>query len=142
MSQDSLALVRRWFDEVWNQRKSETIHEVFGPGCIARGGDGIERGADEFVTFQQAFLGAFPDLQLSLDNMTADSTGEWVAARWTARGTHQGDSLGIPASGRPICLCGISLVRIQNGRFVAGFDNYDQQDLLAQLQPQSKSAGS
>ena len=141
MSVDAIALTRRWMDEVWNLKRTDTIAELFAPGCVARGGDGVDRGRDEWVAFHQAFVDTFPDLRLEIDNITSDSTGEWVAARWTVTGTHQGDALGIPASGRPVSMSGISLLRIQNGQFVAGFDNDDQQALLAQLQPQAKAAG-
>ena len=141
MAVDSIALTRRWMHEVWNEKRTETIAELFCRTCVHRGGDGVDRGLEEWMAFHQSFVGAFPDLHLEIDNITSDSTGEWVATRWTVTGTHQGDTLGIPASGQPVTMTGISLVRIQNGQFVAGFDSYDQQALLAQLQPQVKAVG-
>jgi predicted ester cyclase len=91
--------------------------------------------------FHQAFTGAFPDLYLEVENITSDSTGEWLAVGWTATGTHQGDTLGIPATGQKMSMSGLSLVRVRNGQFIAGYDAYDQEAMLAQLQPQAKAAG-
>lgn len=135
MSSKAIALTRKWFEEVWNQKNTAAIHELMAPDCVACGGDGIKRGPKEFVLFQQQFLGAFPDLRLEIDNIVSHDSGEWVALRWTATGTHQGDHLGIPASGRSMSMSGISLVRIRDERFVEGCDAYDQAAMMAQLQP-------
>jgi steroid delta-isomerase-like uncharacterized protein len=121
---------------VWNEKRTDTITELFCPGCIAVGGDGVTRGLDEWRAFHQSFVGAFPDLHLDVENITADGTGEWVAVRWTATGTHLGDTLGIPHTGRKMSMNGLSLVRIRDGQFIAGYDAYDQEAMLAQLQPQ------
>ena len=58
----------------------------------------------------------FPDLTLSCDDIVP--SGDKVAVRWTATGTHEGDQLGVPATHRKVTLSGIDIVRIANGRIV------------------------
>lgn len=131
MAQDSTQIVRRWFDEVWNRGRLESIHELMAADAVGVGQAGPEvviRGPQEFQVFVEKLRGAFPDIKVTIDD--AFASGENVAARWTATMTHRGDHLGIPASGKPVRITGISLVRIVNGKIVAGWDNWDQMTMM------------
>ena len=66
MSHDNTALARRWFEEVWNQRRTETIDEVLTPDSVCQSTGGLLRGQDEFRN--RAYLpltSAFPDFVAS-----------------------------------------------------------------------------
>jgi len=144
--EDNIQLLTRWFEEVWNQGKLETVHELLSPDAIAIGqaGSGVElRGPKDFVPLVERIRSAFPDIKVEVeDTFGADDK---VVLRWSASMTHRGDSLGIAASGKSVRLTGITIVEIVNGKIVAGWDNWDQLGMLEQIgaytTPQSIALG-
>jgi predicted ester cyclase len=56
-----------------------------------------------------------------------------VASRWTARGTHRGELMGIAPTGKQVTVTGINIERIANGKLVEGWSNYDTLGMLQQL---------
>jgi steroid delta-isomerase-like uncharacterized protein len=74
---------------------------------------------------------AYPDLQITVDEQIAE--GDGVATRWTARGTHNGDLMGIAPTGKQITVSGIIIHRIQNGKIVEGRVSWDSLGMLQQL---------
>ena len=127
MSEENKALVRRWFEEVWNQGRSDAIDEMFAADGIAHGlsDDACKplKGPDDFKPFHQTFRGAFPDIEVVVEDMIAE--GDLVAARCSVRGKHTGDHLGIAASNAPVQFTGMSMVRIKDGKIVEGWNNFD-----------------
>ncbi len=134
MSEQNTSLIRRWFDEVWNQGRLGTIHELMAPDAIGigQGGAGAAiHGPAEFQTFVERLRAAFPDISVTVEDVFA--AGDKVAARWSATMTHQGNEMGIPASGKRVRVTGISMVRIANGQIVAGWDNWDELGMMRQI---------
>jgi predicted ester cyclase len=76
----------------------------------------------------------FPDLTLSCDDIVA--SGDKVAVRWTATGTHEGDQLGVPATHRQVTLTGIDIVRIANGRILERWGEGNGLEMMQQIAPQ------
>ncbi len=72
---------------------------------------------------------AFPDLERMIDDLIAE--GDRVVARWSARGTHSGDFMGIPPSGAVAESSGITVFRIADGRIA---EEWSQSDMLGLLQ--------
>jgi steroid delta-isomerase-like uncharacterized protein len=137
--QDSLeankALIRRWFEEVWNQGKAAAIDELFAPDGVAHGlaedsGNPLV-GPENFKPFHATFRGAFPDLEVVVEDVLAE--GDKVAARCSVRGKHTGDHLGVAASNAPVEFTGISIVRIRNGQIVEGWNNFDFMKMNRQI---------
>ena len=56
-----------------------------------------------------------------------------IVTRWVATMTHQGDQLGVPATGRRVTLTGVTIVRLRDGKIVEAWNNYDQLSLLQQI---------
>lgn len=128
------ALVRRWFDEVWNNRQAATVDKLMAPNAVAHGlgdGDAEVRGPAQFKTFLRNMLGTFPDLRISIEDIVAEA--DKVMVRVLLEGTHRGGDLGIPATGRRIRVAGIVLVRIQDDQIVEGWNSWDQLGLLRQI---------
>ena len=125
------ALARRWFEEVWNQRRDATVTELLADPCDGHMEGGEVRGPRDFLAARAALLGAFPDLRVVVEGMLAE--GDEVAIRWSAAGTHRGDGLGPKASGRPIAFRGISWVRFRDGRIVEGWDSWNLGRLMSEL---------
>jgi len=134
MAQDPKEIVRRWFEEVWNQGREETIDELLAPEGVAHGlGEaGAEvRGPEGFKPFFRNLRGSFPDLHIRIEEIISE--GEWAAVRVVLEGTHKGDGLGVPASGRRVRVSGIVLLRTAGNRIVEGWNNWDQLGLMQQI---------
>jgi len=128
------ALMQRWFDEVWNQGRVESVDALFAEEGITHGlGEaGVEvRGPAAFKTFLHRLRGAFPDIHFTVEDALAE--GDRVAVRWRARMTHRGDQLGLPASGRQAEVTGMSIVRIADGKIAEGWNNWDMLGLMQQI---------
>jgi steroid delta-isomerase-like uncharacterized protein len=121
------ALVRRWFEEVWNKGRAEAIDEMFAADGIAHGlSDDAEnplRGPAGFKPFHERFRGAFPDIEVVVEDMIAEN--DKVAARCSVRGKHTGDHLGFPSSNAPVDFTGVSIVRIKDGKIIEAWNNFD-----------------
>jgi steroid delta-isomerase-like uncharacterized protein len=128
------ALIRRWFDEVWNQGRTETIDELFPDHAVMWGVGRPEqssRGAAEFKVFHQTMHGACPDVKIELDHVIEQ--GDTAFTRWTVTATHTGEGLGIPATNRKVKIQGMSACRVQNGKIVEGWNLWDQIGMARQL---------
>lgn len=135
MSDENNALIRRWFEEVWNKGREEAIDEMFAEDGIAHGladeaGEAL-RGATGFKPFFRKFRAAFPDIEVVVEDTVSE--GDKVAARCTVRGKHQSDSLGFAATQQPMEITGISIVRVRDGKIVEAWNNFDFMSMFKQL---------
>ena len=140
MSVENVAVVRSWFEEVWNKGRVDAIDEMLAADAIVHGlGEpGVDvQGADAFKAFFAKLRDAFPDVVFTVDQTIAE--GDWVASRWTARATHRGDTLGMPATGRRISVTGMSMARIRDGQLVESWNNWDIMGLMQQLGTPARS---
>jgi steroid delta-isomerase-like uncharacterized protein len=124
---ENKALLKRWFEEVWNRGRAEAIDEMLAADGIAHGlsDDAAKplKGPAGFKPFHKMFRGAFPDIKVIIEDMIAE--GDKVAARCSVRGKHTGDHLGVAASNATVEFTGMTIVRIKNGKFVEGWNNFD-----------------
>jgi predicted ester cyclase len=127
MSEENKALLLRWFDEVWNKGRAEAIEEMFAADGLAHGlSDDPEVpvvGPPAFKDFHATFRGAFPNMIISVDDMVAE--GDKVAARCSVRAKHTGNHLGIAATDSHVDFTGITIVRIEHGKIVEAWNNFD-----------------
>lgn len=124
-----------WFEELWNRGRVETIDERMDENCIAHGlsdGTGAEiRGPQNYKPFFQAFRQAFPDIQVTVEDVITE--GDKVTARCHVQATHTGDGLGFPATGRPVDFSGITIIRIRDGKIVEAWNHFDFFTMYNQL---------
>jgi len=128
------ALGRRWFEEVWNQGREETIDELFAAHGIGYGLGDTEapiQGPAGIKPFVRNLRGALPDIHMKIEDSIAE--GDRVTVRITVEGTHKGGQLGVAPSGRRVHIEGIVVVRIANGQIVEGWNSWDQLGLLRQI---------
>ena len=133
-AEENTQIMRRWFQEIWNEGQVRTIHELFARDGIARGQRGAEaeiHGPEEFAKFVQEIRGAFPDINVTVEDIFG--ADDKVVLRWSATMTHTGDALGMPASGRTVRSRGITIARIVDGQVVEGWDNWDQLGMIEQI---------
>src|SRR5579863_5240641 len=86
---DNVQLMRRWFQEVWNEGRIQTVHELMAPGAVARGQRRAEAeicGPEEFAKFVQEIHGSFSDIEMKVED--AFGVGDKVVLRWSAVMTH------------------------------------------------------
>jgi len=136
--EENVALMRRWYDQVWNQRRLDTIDEIMAADAVdigAAGPDQVIHGPAEFRVFAERLHNAFSKIQLTVED--AFGSGDKVVVRWSAVMTHTGDGMDIPATGRTVKIRGMSLCRFENGKVVEGWDNWDQLGLQQQLQAEA-----
>jgi steroid delta-isomerase-like uncharacterized protein len=132
--EDNKTIGRRWFEEVWNQRSTEAIDRRMAADCVVHGLEQSGRdlnGPAEFKPFHQAFLNAFGDLHITVDDVIEE--GDRIAIRWTATGRHTGDGLGFPATNKQMHVSGVTIARIRDGKLVEGWNNFDALTMLQQL---------
>jgi steroid delta-isomerase-like uncharacterized protein len=98
-------------------------YDVASPEPI-RGVDGVKQQAE-------GYRSAFPDVAVTVDDQIAE--GDRVVTRWTARGTHQGDLLGMPPTGKQATVTGITIDRYSGGKIVESWDVWDALGMLQQL---------
>jgi steroid delta-isomerase-like uncharacterized protein len=128
------ALIRRWFDEVWNQGNTKTIDELFPDHAVMWGVGRPEqssRGAAEFKGFHQTMRDACPNVNIVLDHVVEQ--GNTAFARWTVTATHTGDGLGIPPTNRKLKIQGMTACRVKDGKIIEGWNLWDQIGMARQL---------
>ena len=129
-----MQLVRRWFQEVWNEGRIETVYELLSPEGVATGQRDADKeihGPKEFEEFVREIRGAFPDIKVTVEDIFG--AGDKVVMRWSAVMTHTGDAPGMPATGRTVRSRGITIAKIVDGKIVEGWDNWDQLGMLEQI---------
>jgi steroid delta-isomerase-like uncharacterized protein len=132
MSRENEALVRRWFDEVWNQRRAKVIDDYLTSNSLCHAEDGPIRGPDEFRDrMHTPLLSAFPDLRLELEDLIAQ--GDAVVTRWVATGTHTGEGLGFRATHEKVTMRGITWVHIRDGKLIEGWQHSNLPEVLRGL---------
>ena len=121
------------------------IEEIFGAGnydladelvaADAKGHDPalpeVTVGPEGLKQAARGYRNAFPDLKLTVEQVVAE--GDYVATRWSARGTHKGELFGIAATGKQSTVTGITIDRWLNGKVVESWTNWDTLGLLQQL---------
>jgi steroid delta-isomerase-like uncharacterized protein len=122
------------FYEVYNEGNTQVIDEIFSADFVGRDPNDPSQerhGPQGIKQVVGAFRKAFPDLKGTLEEQTAE--GDKVVNRYTGRGTHRGEFLGVAPTGREVELAGVTIFRLRDGKIVEGWDFYDGLGLLRQL---------
>ena len=96
MSEQNKVIARRLYEEIINQGRLETADELLAPD--ARSHAGAPPGPEGLKRHVTMLRSAFPDLRHNIEDVIAE--GEKVVVRTTCSGTHLGDFMGIPPTGR------------------------------------------
>jgi steroid delta-isomerase-like uncharacterized protein len=131
MNNDAAEILRRWFQLVWVEGKTELIEALAAPDVQIQGLDGshhLTSGAAGFRAFYDQMHASFSEFQFTLHDVVG--TGPTGAARWTMRLRHTGDGAGVPATGKAIAVSGMTFIEVADGRIVAGWNEWDRATLL------------
>jgi len=125
------AVVRRFYDEMNNDRKNELAPELFtddhrmhDPQVATA--DGPQGMADTVAVYQQAVNGHW-----DIEEMF--STGDRVVVRWIGSGKHVGELNGIPATGKSVRVDAITIHRMRDGKIAETWEVWDTLGLLQQI---------
>lgn len=121
------AVVREWFQCVWNDGDASAIDRLLAPRCAVHGlptPDGRPiTGIEEFKEFHRNLRSAFPDIRIVILQSVAQENR--CAVRCEVTGTHSGEGLGIPATGRRISYSGMGLAEVEQGRIRQAWNHFD-----------------
>ena len=126
------AVFRDATEEVWNKGNLAAVEVFFAPEFVNHnpfGGTSPDRaGMQEAARLLHA---ALPDFHSTIHDMVAE--GDMVVVRMTLQGTHLGELMGIPPTGKRISMMTISIVRIANGQIAERWNISDTLGLLRQI---------
>lgn len=126
------AISRRCVEEIWNQRNLDLLDELVAADFVYHDpANPMIRDLAGYKLFMGACYAAFPDLQFIIEDMLAE--GDKVVVRWTFQGTHQGELIGIPPTGKQVAYTGILFNRLADGKLVETWVSMDIIGMLRQL---------
>ena len=118
-------------EEGFHQRNLAVFDELMAPDYVWHIASTTVRGRESAKQLIAQFLTAFPDGHYTIEDMIAE--GDRVVVRQTFRGTHKGDFMGIPPTGKQVSVTEIEIFRVTNGKNVENWTNSDDLGLLQQL---------
>jgi steroid delta-isomerase-like uncharacterized protein len=127
------AVVRRFYEEVWQRGNLAVAEEVFAPDYVRhdlRPTTAVP-GPEGQKQIAAAFRAAFDDLRFEVEIVIGE--GSYVAARWTASGTHTGRWGDVEATGRPVTLSAVNIFRFEQGLVAEIWNHRDDLGLREQL---------
>jgi steroid delta-isomerase-like uncharacterized protein len=138
---ENKALIRRYFDEFWNQGNLAATRDLIAEDAIVHYSphdEPLRIGdiAEERVARERR---AFPDLHFTIEDLVAE--GDKVVARWTMQGTHQGEYVGIAPTGKRVTVGGINIYRVADGKIAEIWVTSDDLDMLQQLNAALEAGG-
>lgn len=132
-TENNKAIARMLTEEVFNRGNLAVADKIIAQDFVHHDPNTKEfrSGPEGFKHFLARYRNAFPDLHITIEQQIAE--GDLVVDRWTGRGTHSGELMGIPPTGKEVTLCGISIHRIVGGKITETWNNYDALTMLEQL---------
>jgi steroid delta-isomerase-like uncharacterized protein len=131
--EENKAIVRRFnelVEEYWRTGNADALEEVVAPDFVHHA-PGIPPDLEGLKQALPMFRAAFPDMRLTEEDVIAD--GDKVVDRVTVRGTHQGELMGIPSTGKQVEFTETHISRIADGKIVERWGEWDALGLMQQL---------
>ena len=130
-SETNKKLVRRFYDEVLNERRPEVVDELALADYTEH--DPLPGQRDGLVGLKDRAAMLIEGLSPTFTVHDVIAEGDRVVVRWTNTGTHSGPFVGIPPTGRSFSMAGIDIYRIENDRMAEHWHVVDQLTMLQQL---------
>jgi steroid delta-isomerase-like uncharacterized protein len=129
---ESRELARRFTEECWDQSDVAVLDALMAPDFLDHDPvPGQAPGREGYKQMAASFFGAFSNFRVRNEDVIAE--GDKAVLRWTARGRHTAPLMGIPATGRDVTLRGIDVIRVERGRIVERWGEFDTYGMLQQL---------
>ena len=125
-------VVHTFIEKAFNEKKSDALDAYFSPDLTDHAlPPALPSGFQGRKMFYDAFLAAFPDIHVHIEDLVTEN--DKVVTHWSARGTHTGELMGIPPTGKSVNVTGIAIDRFENGQSVEHWEVFDQMGLMQQL---------
>jgi steroid delta-isomerase-like uncharacterized protein len=132
MIEDNKRFIQRFVEEVINKKNLDAIDELVAKNFVEHVPfPGQGPGPEGLKYVIAAFLSAFPDIHWMIEEQVAEA--EKVVSRFTMTGTHQGEFLGIPATGKSVNVWGVVIDVVRDGKFAESRIIMDTLGLMQQL---------
>ena len=135
------AVARRWFEELFNAQNLDVADEITAQDSVNHdpllthlpsGPEG-----DKYVV--NLYHGSFPDARITIEDQIAE--GDRVVTRWTGRGTHRVEFMGVAPSDNRVEIAGVTINRISGGKIAETWTIYDALGLMQQIGAMPSSEG-
>ena len=132
-TEQNKALARQMVEEIFNRGNISRADEFLAPDFVEREElpPGIPRDREGVKQLTVLLRGAFPDFKATIDDILAE--GDKVVIRQTWKGTHKGEFMGVPPTGKSVSFGVIDIVRITNGKLVEHWGQMDSMSMMQQL---------
>lgn len=131
-TEENKAVIRRWMEECYNQGNMAIADELIAANYVNHSAPlGQAPGLEGEKQYATMIRRAYPDFYMTIEEQVAE--GDKVVTRYTARGTHEGEFMGIPPTGKQITVTGIHIHRLVGGKVVEGWSEFDQLGAMQQL---------
>jgi steroid delta-isomerase-like uncharacterized protein len=126
-------IVRRVVEGVWRDRNFAIVDDLVAEEYVGHDPTqpGPIQGRDGFKQFAAMYQSAFDDALVTIDDQVGE--GDQVVTRWTGRGTHTGELMGIAPTGKEVTVSGITISRLENGKIAEEWELMDALGMLVQL---------
>ena len=124
-------VMRRFVEEVINNGDYSVLGDLIQPNYIYRTPDQELHGPEALKGLFTAYRTAFPDLNTEIDDLIV--AGDKAVISFTLTGTHEGDLMGIAATGKQVKVHGMILSRLENGKIVEEWEILDMLAMFQQL---------
>lgn len=140
-TQENKVTVRSLIEEAFNKGNLSAIDDLIADAYVNYVAGTEVRGREGMKEFVTTYRTALPDYHCVIEDQIAE--GDKVVTRWTFRGTHDRELMGIPPTGKRVSVSGVVIDRLANGRLV---ETWLQADMLGMLQqlgviPEREEAG-
>jgi predicted ester cyclase len=126
------ALLRRFYEELWSEGNLKAIPELVAEDFVDYHPlQGAPPGLEELAALVTTWRTAFPDMRETCEYLIA--VGDRVVGRFTMRGTHSGEFMGVAPTGRSVMMSGIDIVRVAGGKIVEFWYGEHLLELMQQL---------
>jgi len=131
-SEQNKTIVRRLLEEPW-KGDLRVVDELIDRNYVGYDPSIPEprRGPDGFKENVSTYREAYSDARITVDDQIAE--GDKVATRWTGRGKHDGDLMGVAPTGKQVKVSGLTLSRLANGKVIEDYTNWDTFGMMQQL---------
>ena len=132
LEEQNIELAKKMF-EAWGKGDMETFGELAAPSYVYYYPSSTEKptSLEELREMAKMFWNGFPDMSFTMEEIYA--AGDRVTFRFIQRGTHTGDFMGIPATGNAFESSGILISRIEDGKVVEQWEEFDMLGMMQQL---------
>ena len=130
-AEENKAVIRRFLEEVFTAGHLELVDELFAPSYVLHDPSVPQEvhGPEGMKQYVAMYRAAYPDTRFTIEDQITE--GDEVATRWTGRGTHQGELMGIAPTGRVVT--GIEIDRVAGGKIEETWVSHDALGMMQQL---------